>query len=146
MEFLVQTSDNKSSTIGAINPTERSIYELSENGNGAIKDEIPRITSIFIMFEPTTFHTAISAFHLLAAMTDVASSGILVPIATIVSPIIDSDNPNNLAISTAPSTRIFHPINNTAIPDMIHRVALAGDAIFSTVSLSSGKKLLCFTE
>lgn len=124
----------------------RSTYELSANGSGAIKDEIPRITRMFITLEPTTFHTAMSAFPRRAAMIDVASSGILVPIATIVSPIIASDKPNNLAISTAPSTRIFQPIKRTAIPEKIHNVAFQGEAIFSTTSLSSGTKLLCFTE
>ena len=48
--------------------------------------EIQRITKIFIIFEPTTFQTAISGFHLRAAIIDVASSGILVPIATTVRP------------------------------------------------------------
>lgn len=102
--------------------------------------------SIFITFDPTTFHTAISGFHRLAAMIEVASSGILVPIATIVRPMMASDNQNNLAISTAPSTSIFQPINNTAIPEKIQRVAFPVEAIFSTFSLSSGTKLLCFTE
>lgn len=79
-------------------------------------------------------------------MIDVASSGILVPMATIVRPMMASESPNNFAISTAPSTSIFQPINNTAIPETIQRLAFQGDAIFSTVSLSSGTKLLCFTE
>ncbi len=99
-----------------------------------------------MILDPTTFHTAISAFQRLAAMIDVASSGILVPIATIVRPMIASDNQNNLAISTAPSTSIFQPKNSTAIPEKIQRDAFHGEAIFSTVSLSSGTKLLCFTE
>lgn len=46
------------------------------------------MTKIFIIFEPTTFHTAISGFHLRAAMIEVVSSGILVPMATTVRPII----------------------------------------------------------
>ena len=108
--------------------------------------EIQRITKIFIIFEPTTFQTAISGFHLRAAIIDVASSGILVPIATTVRPMMASDNQKNFAISTAPVTRIFYPINNTSTPPMIQRTALREEEIFSTVSLSSGIKLLCLTE
>lgn len=146
MVFLVQINERRSKRIGANIATIRSVYEAFKNGSGAIIAEVPRITKIFIIFEPTTFQIAISGFHLLAAIIEVASSGILVPIATTVSPIIACDNQKNFAIFTAPSTRIFHPINNTSIPPAIHKVAFHGDMIFSTFSLSSGIKLLCFTE
>ena len=126
--------------------TIKSVYELFRKGRGIIIAEVPRITKIFIIFEPTTFQIAISGFHLLAAIIEVASSGILVPIAITVSPIIACDNQKNFAIFTAPSTRIFPPINKTSIPPIIHKVAFHGDVIFSTSSLSSGIKLLCFTE
>lgn len=104
------------------------------------------MTKIFIIFEPTTFQTAISGFHLRAAMIEVASSGILVPIATIVRPIIACESQKIFAISTAPSTRIFHHINKTNIPHIIQRIAFQGEIIFSISSLSSGVKLLCLRE
>lgn len=111
-----------------------------------MRDEIPRITRIFITLEPTTFQTAISGFQRLAAIIEVASSGMLVPIATTVSPMIDCESPKLFAISTAPSTRIFPPINKTVIPAIIQRIAFPVDSIVSTSSLLSGTKLLCLSE
>lgn len=61
------------------------------------------------MQDPTILPIAISVFLLNAATTEVISSGRLVPIATIVSPIICSDNPISLATSTALSTLISPP-------------------------------------
>ena len=52
---------------------------------------------------------AISVFHPILAIIDTRSSGILVPTATIVSPIIASEIRYFFAIDTAPSTRIFPP-------------------------------------
>ncbi len=106
----------------------------------------PRITKIFIILEPTTFQTAISGFHLRAAIIEVASSGALVPIATIVRPMIACESQKLLAITTAPSTSNFPPVNKTAIHANIQRDAFHGEIIFSTSSLSSGIKLLCFKE
>ena len=109
--------------------------------------EVPSITKIFIIFEPTTFQTAISGFHLRAAIIEVASSGILVPIATTVSPMIACESQKLFAISTAPSTSNFPPINKTSIHHIIQRLAFQGEVIFSTSSLvASGIKLLCFSE
>jgi hypothetical protein len=68
--------------------TSKSIYELFRKGRGAIIAEVQRIIKIFIIFEPTIFQTAISGFPLRAAMIEVASSGVLVPTATIVNPMI----------------------------------------------------------
>lgn len=65
----------------------RSTKEDERKGSGAIIDDIQRITNMFMIFEPTTFPTAISGFPRLAAMIEVTISGILVPTATIVSPI-----------------------------------------------------------
>lgn len=63
---------------------------------------------IFAIFDPRTFPIAISVFPWILAMIETTNSGILVPIATIVNPMIASEILNFLAIETAPSTRTFH--------------------------------------
>ena len=57
-----------------------------------------------------------------------------------------SDNPKIFAISTAPSTSIFPPINNTIIQPITHKNAFRIDMISATSLLLSGTKLLCLSE
>ena len=64
------------------------------------------------MFEPIIFSIAISLFPFIAAVTLVTSSGRLVPIDTIVSPII-SGMWNFFAIPLAPSTNKSAPTINS---------------------------------
>ena len=68
-----------------------------------------RIRNIFAIFEPRTLPIAISVFPEILARTETINSGILVPIATIVSPIMAWDTQDFFAIDTEPSTRTFHP-------------------------------------
>lgn len=70
---------------------------------------IQRIRNIFAIFEPRTLPIAISVFPEILARTETINSGILVPIATIVSPIMAWDTQDFFAIDTEPSTRTFHP-------------------------------------
>lgn len=79
-----------------------------ERISGDIQALAHRISKIFAIFEPRTFQIAISGFHHMLASTETMSSGILVPIATIVSPIIACDIPNLFATDTDPSTSAFH--------------------------------------
>ncbi len=65
------------------------------------------------MFEPIIFSIAISLFSFIAAVTLVTSSRRLVPINTIVSPIIISDMWNFFAIPLAPSTNKSAPTINS---------------------------------
>ena len=65
--------------------------------------------NILAILEPSTLPIAIPEFPQILARIDTINSGILVPIATIVSPIIASEIQNFLAIDTAPSTSTFHP-------------------------------------
>ncbi len=132
--------------MGADMTRRRSMKELERKGSGAIIEDTPRITSMFMILEPTTFPTAISGFPRLAAMIEVTSSGMLVPIATIVSPMILSETWNDRAISTAPSTRIFPPENKRTTASIIHRIDFQRGILRITSLLSSGIKLLCFTE
>jgi len=77
------------STIGAARAMRRSIYEVDRNGRGAMNADIQSISTIFMIFDPMIFPTAISVFHFFAAIKEVTISGALVPIATIVSPTRD---------------------------------------------------------
>ena len=67
----------------------------------------PRMRKKLATFDQRTFPIAISVFPERLARTDTTNSGILVPIATIVSPIIACEIENLRAIATAPSIRIF---------------------------------------
>lgn len=144
--FLVHTRESTSTTTGAINAINRSINDASLNGSGAINPETQRITRMFMIFEPTIFPIAMSGFHRFAAIIEVIISGVLVPIATIVRPIILSEIPAIFARSTAPVTNIFHPIKSTHIPPKTHIIAFQEDNILSISSLSLGIKLLCLSE
>ncbi len=64
----------------------------------------PKTRKTLKMFEPITLPTARSAFLLKAAVAEVTNSGNDVPIATMLSPIKDSDRPKDFAIITLPST------------------------------------------
>lgn len=61
--------------------------------------------NIFTILDPRTFPIAISVLPVKLAMTDTTNSGILVPIATMVSPMIASETLYFFASDTAPSTR-----------------------------------------
>lgn len=131
--------------IGAPITTIRSANDDGRNGSGVTTADIPRMTRRFMILDPTTLPIAISELPRRAAMIDVVSSGVLVPIAMTVNPMIDSESPRTFARSTAPSTRILPPIRRTVMPPKIHSHAFHGLAMTSTFSLTSGTKLLCFT-
>ena len=63
-----------------------SVIIMVEIGAWAISPTDPKINEMFIMFEPTTFPIAMSFSPFLDAITEVTSSGRLVPTATIVRP------------------------------------------------------------
>lgn len=97
---------------------------IRESAIGAIHALNPRIKKTFAIFDPRTFPIAISGFHPILASTDTMSSGILVPIATIVSPMIASEIPYFLARETAPSTSTFHPNVRSTSPKIIEAIAI----------------------
>ena len=68
--------------------------------------------NILKIFEPTMLPTAISVSFFKAAEIEAASSGKLVPKATIVTPIIRSLTPHEKAILEAPSIKNLAPIAN----------------------------------
>ena len=65
---------------------------------------------------PTTFPIVIPAFCCIAAVILTAASGILVPIATMVSPIISWGIPNFLAMLADPSTNQSAPFTRKRKP------------------------------
>ena len=68
------------------------------------------------MLDPTTLPSATSAWRLMAAATEVASSGRLVPTATIERPIVASDRPAARAILEAELTSRSAPKKSAANP------------------------------
>ncbi len=92
---------------------------VRERVTGAIIAVTQRMRNILAILEPRTLPTAISVLPDTAASTETISSGTLVPIATIVSPMIASDTHHFLAIDTAPSTRRLPPSVRSTRPRMI---------------------------
>ena len=74
---------------------------------GLMSEVTPRMHAMLKMLEPRMLPTAISACLRTAAMTEVASSGIEVPPATIVSAIASSETPSDRAMPDAESIRSF---------------------------------------
>lgn len=80
---------------------------VRESTIGNIQELTQRMRNIFAIFDPSTLPIAISVFPEILARIETMSSGILVPTATIVRPIIAWDIQNFFAIDTDPSTRAF---------------------------------------
>ena len=78
-------------------------------GSLDISEETPRTTRILKKFEPTTLATLISFCPDNEDVILTAASGALVPIATMVSPIVIDGILNFLAIEAAPSTNKSAP-------------------------------------
>ncbi|MNG01939.1 hypothetical protein D3C84_849410 [compost metagenome] len=78
----------------------------TDSGDGAISAVTPSTPSRLNRLLPITLPTAISRSPRSAAINEVANSGRDVPMATMVRPMIRSDNPRSVATSTAaPSSR-----------------------------------------
>ena len=92
---------------------------VRERTIGDIIAVIPRIRNTLDILDPRTFPIDISVLPPSAARTDTMSSGTLVPMATIVRPIIASDIFHFLASATAPSTRILPQTVRRMRPSMI---------------------------
>ena len=100
--FLIDTKNKKIALIYRANKKDYSFPKgHAEDGENvkvcAIRETEPKISEIFIMFEPITFPRARSFSPFLAATTLVTSSGKLVPTATIVKPTRASLIPNWIA-------------------------------------------------
>ena len=98
----------------------RAVFDII---TGAIRALRPRMRNIFAIFDPVTFAIAISVLPCRLAVTETMSSGRLVPIATMVRPMIACEILNRFAILTAPSTRILPPKVRSHSPPAIARRA-----------------------
>jgi len=74
---------------------------------------IPRTKRMFAIFDPTTLPITISDCPAKTAAIEEANSGKEVPNATIVTPIIKGEIPNESPISSAASTNQSEDFNNS---------------------------------
>ena len=112
--------------------------------------EIPRQPRMLKVLLPITLPTAMSRSPRIAAMIDVATSGIDVPAAMIVRPITRSLTPSARANTTAASTSQFEPSTSSPRPATISSTCTAQwlshspvrgtpDAYSSRISLVSAR-------
>jgi cation:H+ antiporter len=102
--------------IGAIQSTSRNSISGGKEKLGASNAGIAKTPKLLKILDPIIFPTAISLLPFITLINDAASSGRLVPTATIVSPMTVSLKPHNLARSIAPSTSNFDPPTRQARP------------------------------
>ena len=99
---------------------------------GMIAAAVPRIRNIFRILLPRTLPIEISALPEIAPVILTAASGALVPIATIVRPMISSEIPNFLAKPEAPSTKKSAPFIRNINPTISSAVFLASSIASSS--------------
>ena len=84
--------------------------------SGATKPVAPRIKPMLAMLEPMTLPTAKSLLPASAACTLTSNSGMDVPMATIVKPIMSTETPKDSARLEAPRTSQLPPKNSATNP------------------------------
>ena len=89
-----------------------------------INAQIPTTTSPLKMLEPITLLTAISLLPASAALMLTEASGALVPMATIVRPIMTLGILRNLASEELPSTKKSAPLINSTKPMSSNRYSI----------------------
>ena len=101
---------------------------------GVITAVRPRIIKIFRILLPTILPMVISALPFKAAEILTAASGALVPIATMVSPIISWGILNLLAMPAAPSTNQSAPFTSSTNPkasiNKFHKISISNSFRF----------------
>ena len=108
----IATVAPEASTIAGIS----RLTTLAWTARGAMSAAMPRMSPMLAMFEPITFPKLRPVFSLRAAMMFSASSGALVPKATIVSPTISRGTPSRRASAPAPRTSVSPPAMSSATP------------------------------
>ena len=88
---------------------------------GRMRAVTPRISRVFMMFEPTTLPMAMSALPWKAPMKLTTISGAEVPMPTMVRPMTNSLRPKRRAMPEAPSTSQSAPNTMRARPPMSRR-------------------------
>ena len=114
-----------SSTSDAAMPNgmSRRMFSLVST-SGRISAQIPRITKTLKMFEPTTLPIATSLLPAAAESTETTSSGIEVPTATIVRPMMNSGTRKRWATAAEPSVRKFAPPRISPRPTSSNRMSI----------------------
>src|SRR5690554_4388035 len=97
---------------------------------------IPRTEEILKILEPIRFPREIAFSCFRAAITEAASSGTLVPTATIVTEITRSLTPYERAISLAPNTNQTLP-KDSAAPPISNQKKILNFYVFSKASSTS---------
>ena len=95
-----------------------NLINCLETTRGVMEADMPRIKRMLNMLLPTTLPRDMSALPDRPAMTLTASSGELVPKATIVSPITRGDIPTSTASFDAPRTNASAPAMSRISPAM----------------------------
>ena len=93
------------------------------SGTGRIKAQTPRMTKTLKMFDPTTLPIATSLWPPMAESTDTTSSGVEVPTATTVSPMMNSGTRKRWASAAEPSVRNFAPARISPSPTINRRIS-----------------------
>ena len=93
------------------------------SGTGRIKAQTPRMTKTLKMFDPTTLPIATSLWPPMAESTDTTSSGVEVPTATTVSPMMNSGTRKRWASAAEPSVRKFAPARISPSPTINRRIS-----------------------
>ena len=102
---------------------EKSTFVMPLSCIGQITPVVPRISRMLKTLDPSTLPMAIPLLPFFAATTLVASSGMDVPIATMVSPVTASLTPIILATSVALSTNKLLPKTNITSPANMNNAA-----------------------
>ena len=96
------------------------------SGRGRMRAQTPRMTNTLKMLDPTTLPIATSLFPATAESTDTTSSGVEVPTATIVSPMMNSGTRSRLASAAEPSVRKLAPARIRPRPASRRRISIEG--------------------
>ena len=94
------------------------------SGRGRIRAQTPRMTKTLKMFDPTTMPIATSLLPAMAESTDTTSSGVEVPTATTVSPMMNSGTRNRCASAAEPSVRKFAPASISPRPTISKSISM----------------------
>ena len=119
MEIIQQKSENNGWF-----KKETTSWLTGDKEIGLIIDVIPNTAKILKIFDPIKLPTARFSCFLKAATNDVASSGILVPIATKLTEITLSVKPNSCAINVVPSIKKLARNESNNMPAIINRIDL----------------------
>lgn len=95
-----------------------------ERGSGRTRAHSPRMTNTLKMLEPTTLPIATSLWPPMADSTLTTSSGVEVPMATIVRPITNSETRKRWASAAEPSVRKLAPARISPRPSRSSRISI----------------------